>query len=119
MPATPTNYLGFLSVLIALGTKLPALWPLVQAWILATTNLINAVKGVITIPAPAEPAEPAGGLQLVEATAEELELEGQVAALIIPAGSQAAFDGSRLRALFQFVKDNPELVSWLFTLLKG
>lgn len=117
MPASPTNYLGFLSVLIALGTKLPTIWPLVQAWIVATTNLVTAVKGVITIPAPAEPLP--GTLSLYQPTAEELELEGQVAALIIPAGSQAAFDGSRLRALFAFVQAHPELVTWLLTFLRG
>jgi hypothetical protein len=84
-------YLKWLQVLIALGPKLPAILAALQA-------LFDAIASAI--PAPAGSAE--GSLQVVQPSTAELEAEQQVAALV--AGPNAAFDGSRLRALFTFLQ---------------
>jgi hypothetical protein len=110
-----SKYANFLTFLIGLGTKLPTLWPLITAWLAATRALVDGFKGIF--PAPGEPG--GGTLELYTPTADELALEGQVAALITPAGSAGAFDGSLLRGLFQFAKAHPELITFLLTLAKG
>lgn len=112
MPAAFERYAAFLSFLLTLGPKLQAIWPKLQAWVATTTDLVTAVKGLIPSTTPA-----AGTLSICVPTDEELALEGQVAELI--AGPNAAFDGSLLRALWQFGRENPALLQFLISLLKG
>ena len=54
-----------------------------------------------------------------DVSAEEAELEAQVAAAIVGQGSMAAFDGTLLRRAFAFLKEHPELLTLLLSLLKG
>lgn len=124
MPSQALGYAQFLSLLLSLGPKLQTLWPLIQGWIAATTALIGGIKGLIP-EATATPAMPSPGVLAitnamvdgVPVTAEVLDKESQVAALI--AGPNAAFDGSILRGIFQFVQAHPESLTLLLTLLKG
>jgi hypothetical protein len=95
------KYLNFLKVLIALGPKLPAILAALQALI----DAIGAVK----------PVE--GGLEIVQPTIEETEAEEQVACLV--AGPAGAFDGTRLRGIFAFLKAHPELLKALAGLFGG
>lgn len=99
------KYLQFLKVLLALRTKLPGLLAALQP-------LITWVQDTFP-PTESEAAE--GGLQIVAETravvcgetitAEVVEVEQQVAAeLVTDRSAQAAFDGSRLRAIFAILQ---------------
>lgn len=118
------KYAAFLSFLLTIGPKLQTLWPLVQAWIAATTALVTSVKELLPVGSlPLSPSLPGSGvLSLFDPTAEEIELEGQVATLIIPAGpcddTQAIFDMATLRMLWQLAQVFPGIVEWLNS-LKG
>jgi hypothetical protein len=118
------KYAAFLSFLLTIGPKLQALWPLVQAWITATTALVTGVKGLLPSPTPGViPAPTEGGtLSLYDPTAEEIELEGKVVTLIIPSGpnddTAAIFDAATLRTLWQLAQMFPQVVDLLRS-LKG
>lgn len=100
-------YADLLKILLSLGPKLPEIWTKLTAiWAL--------VQEVLAIVRPA--AQP-GTLAIVDVTADEAALESQVALAI--AGPGAAFDGSLLRRLFAFARDNPEFMAFLISLLRG
>ena len=101
------SYLDFLKVLLTLGPKLPALLAQVQ-------KIIAEVKTLIGL---AVPAESAGELAVFAPDAEAETLEGQVAASLAAAGSQALFDGSVLRSAWTFINQHPELLSLLLGIL--
>jgi hypothetical protein len=54
----------------------------------------------------------------MELNATEQQAEGEVVAAMAGGDTFAAFDGKLIRALFQFVKDNPELLQLILALLK-
>lgn len=85
------NYLFWLQLLVSLGQNLGPILDAVEA----LYNLVAAAvpKNAVT-----------DGLEMVDLSAEEQAAEAQVAALV--AGPNAAFDGSRLRRLFKFLKDS-------------
>ena len=110
----PASYKDFLALLLSLGTKLPALWPVFQAWLAATRTLIEEAKKLL----PSSSAAPAAGtLADFGVTSEEAEMETVIGAHV--AGPNAAFDGHILRAGWQFLQAHPELLTLLVSLLKG
>lgn len=134
MPSAPgplAKYADFLSFLLTIGPKLQALWPALQAWIAATSTLVTAFRTLL--PAPVGPTS--GGLSiehggsgeflntlsLYDPTAEEIELEGQVGTLIIPAssGTQAFVDFATIRMLWQLAKAYPGVRDFLSSLVRS
>ncbi len=105
------GYLTFLKALIAAGPKLAVLWPKVTAAIEAVKALVAAVNELIPPPTPTP-----GVLAIVNPTSAEAEAETKIAHLI--AGEQGAFDGTILRSIWQFVRDNPEFLTFLLNLLQ-
>lgn len=95
------TYAAFLSWLISFGQHLPVILGKLNDAITTLTELATIVRG--TLPeAVYSPSE------------DETALEGEVAQLV--AGPNAAFDGSRLRAIFKFANDSgllPILISLL------
>lgn len=95
------TYAAFLSWLIAFGQQLPTILGLLNEAIAKLTELASVVRG--TLPEA-----------VYSPTDEDVALEGQVAELV--AGPNAAFDGSRLRAIFKFANDSgllPVIISLL------
>ena len=110
----PASYRDFLSLLLALGPKLPQLWPVLMAWVAATRTLIEEAKKLIPdSPAPSPP----GTLSDFHVAVDEAEMETVIGAHV--AGPTAAFDGSVLRSAWQFLQAHPQLVSLLLSLLKS
>jgi hypothetical protein len=100
------NYLDFLKLLIALGPKLPEVMAHVQ-------HIVSDVQAIVALLKPAT----FGAAEFVP-NATEQEAEGEVVAAMAGGDTFAAFDGKLIRALFQFVKDNPELLQLILALLK-
>jgi hypothetical protein len=95
------TYAAFLTWLLAFKDELPSIIADIQLAIESLMSAYERIKG--TLPASQWEPEP-----------EEAKLEGDVATAL--AGSNAAWDGSRLRALFQFAKDSgllPIIISML------
>lgn len=88
------SYAEIFQFLLALLAKAPA----IVAWLQAGADLL----------ADLQPQE------LVSLTPEEEALEGQLVAAL--SADNALFDGSGIRRLAKFVKDNPELVGLLKSL---
>jgi hypothetical protein len=87
------SFLSLLQLIVALGPKIPKAMELLKAlYDLFATEI--------------EAAIPAGGLELVADTDEELALIGQISEALSADGTQAAFDGSRLRGLVKFLNDS-------------
>lgn len=100
------TYLKWLKLLLQAREKLQPLLAEIQ-------KIMDAVAAIRALfPAAAQPAP--SELELVEPTADECALEEQIALEL--GGETAAFDGSRLRAIFKFVKDNPELLKTILVL---
>lgn len=132
MPATQiATYAAFLQFLLTLGPKLQTIWPKVQAFINALTDLITAGKELIPaagVPASSTPAgTPAGTLSEVYLTADVLALESQVAGAL--GSPTAAFNVEGLRQVWQkfqavsqhatqFAEQHPALISILLSLFK-
>lgn len=95
------TYAAFLTWLLAFKDELPSILADIQIAVEALMTAYERIKG--TLPASQwEPSE------------EEARLEGDVAVAV--SGTNAAWDGSRLRALFQFAKDSgllPIIISML------
>jgi hypothetical protein len=89
------SYAEIFAFLLALLAKAPA----IIAWLQAGADLL----------APA-----AETMQLVSLTPEEEAAEAQLTAAL--SADNALFDGSGIRRLAKFVKDNPELVAMLKSL---
>jgi hypothetical protein len=103
------DYLKWLKLLASMGDKLPA----IIAWIQQGFELFGGLF-------PSTPVSGGGGvLQFTADNPDVIEAEAQVAALLTPAGSQAAFDGSRLRNLFKFLNDSGLLTVLIGLLGKG
>jgi hypothetical protein len=102
------DYLAWLNWLIALGPKLPAVYAEIE-------KIVASVKAIIELFGGAPAAD--GTLALASVSTAEAEAEIQVAALL--AGPNAAFDGTRLRAIFQFLNENRELLKFLVSLFGG
>ena len=100
------DYLKWLKLLASLGDKLPA----IIAWIQQGFELFKDLF-------PTTPTT--GVLQLAAYDADVLEAEAAVAALLTPSGSQAVFDGSRLRALWKFLNESGLLTVLIGLLGKG
>ena len=103
------KYIDLLKTLLAFGPKLAEVWPL----ILQALELFKAIAAKLKPELAAE-----GDLQIVDATAEEADLEAQLSLCLSAPGSQAAFDGSRLRKLIAILQQLPELAG-IFTGLLG
>lgn len=120
-----TSYRDFLSALVALGPKLPALWPQFMAWVAATKVLIEGIRALLPAPstpaaAPAAPAPAApsvGTLSDFSVSSTEAEMETTIGYYV--AGPNAAFDGTVLRSAWQFFAAHPELLTLFMSLLKG
>lgn len=109
------NYLELLRKLVALGSKLPDVWPkLVQVF-----TLIQEIAVALGFNSAGDSA---GTLNMEAASEEESALEAQVGQLLAAPGAEAAWDGSRLRALWKFMQDtglDSILVTLLTKLLAG
>jgi hypothetical protein len=103
-----TSYLDFLKLLIALGPKLPEVMAHVQ-------HIVSDVQAIVALVSGKEPLFGAAPMEL---NATEQQAEGEVVAAMAGGDTFAAFDGKLIRALFQFVKDNPELLQLILALLK-
>lgn len=101
------SYLEFLTKLIALGDKLPAAFAIVQ-------RIIASVKELMGLFATAPPDD---GLAFTAIGADEEAAELAVAQSL--AGDGALFDLATLRAVFQFLRDNPALLELVKLLLGG
>lgn len=102
------SYLTFLQKLLALGDKLPAIFAAVQ-------KIIADVQALIALVSPAPVADT--GLQFTAVGADEETAELAVAKAI--GGDTGLFDLSALRAVFQFLRDNPALLELVKLLLGG
>lgn len=108
-----TTYKDFLLALLALGPKLPRIWEELQA-------IIAHVQALIGLVVPADATPPAGlpgTLALTTVTTDEADLEAAIAYKL--ATPTSAFDGSLLRGVLTFLRDNPQLLTFLLSLLKG
>lgn len=83
------KYASFLSWLISMGPKVPRIIALLQE--LAAIFMPPADEGT---------------LQMVAVTPDEEDLERQVFALAVPAGSLGVADPGHLRKLFKFLNDS-------------
>lgn len=83
------KYADLLKILITIATTAKAKIPAIMAWLDQTLALFEIGNAA------------ANSLQLVEPTAEELALEGELSQALTAEGSQAVFNGSRLRKLVQ------------------
>lgn len=103
------DYTDWLELLIKIGPKLPEAWEKIQAII---TNARELLAMFSTGQAP--PVAFAMPLQ-----SYEIELESKVLASFsgVPAGAYGAPDFPRLREVFQFLREHPELLKLLLTLL--
>jgi hypothetical protein len=123
-----TSYAAFLAFLIALGPKLQALWPKINALLAAAMDLGASIKTMFPAAAPAVPAAPQtppatqpqptdGTLsEVLPASDDEIAaLETEVATLI--AGPNGAFDGSWFRTAWGFLSKHPELVAGIKALV--
>jgi hypothetical protein len=102
------TYLDFLRKLLALGPKLPDVFEHIQHIISDVQAILRLVKG----------EEPLFGEVAMELNATEQAAEGEVLAAM--AGSSenfAAFDGTLLRQLFEFIKNNPAVLQLILSLL--
>lgn len=106
----PATYKDFLLALLALGPKLPKVWDELQA-------IVAHVQALIGLVMPPNETPAAGTLSIVQALPDELELETRLALHL--AGPTAAFDGTILRGVFAFLRDNPALFTLIMSLLKG
>ena len=96
------QYLDWLRLLASLRDKLPPIFAALQA-------LVKAINDAFPAPTP-------GILELNEITPEVEAAEAAVVALV--AGENAAFDGSRLRAIYTFLKETGLLDIFTAILLK-
>lgn len=85
------SYAAFLTWLLAFKDELPAVLADIETAVTALMSAYERIKG--TLP----------GSQM-ELSPEETVLEGKLAAAV--AGPNAAWDGSKLRALFKFAQDS-------------
>jgi hypothetical protein len=92
------TYAQVFAFLLSLSSRLPA----ILEWIEAGMELFSPEIET---------------LSLVELTDEESALEGQLVTAL--SADNALFDGSRLRQIVTFIKDNPELVALIKSFLKG
>lgn len=104
------TYKDFLLALLAIGPRLPKIWDELQA-------IVAHVQALIGLVMPPDKTPAAGTLSIVQPTLDETELESTIAYKL--AGPTAAFDGSILRGVFAFLRDNPQLLTLIMSLLKG
>ena len=109
------TYLQFLKALLALGPKLPQVMLLVQHIVSDVQEILSLLKGPTF--AGAESVE-------MELNATEQATEDQVLVALAESGQhQESFgaigDGSWLRAIFAFIKENQKLLELIIALLKG
>jgi hypothetical protein len=97
------SYAAFLTWLLAFKDQLPAILADIETAVTAIMSAYERIKG--SLPA-----------QAFELSDEEQKLETDLA--VAMAGPNAAWDGSRLRALFQFAKDSGLLEVIVKTLTK-
>ena len=95
------TYAAFITWLLSFKDKLPEILAKIEAGVSALMSAYELIKG--TLPAAA-----------FELSDEELQLETDLA--VAMAGPNAAWDGSKLRALFKFAQDSgllPIIISLL------
>jgi hypothetical protein len=95
------TYAAFITWLLSFKDELPAILADIEAAVSALMSAYERIKG--TLPAAS-----------VELNDEELKLETDLA--VAMAGPNAAWDGSKLRALFKFAQDSgllPIIISLL------
>lgn len=102
------KYLDILKLLISIATTAKAKLPAVMAWIDQTVALLEIGNVAAS-----------DSLQVIEPTDEETALEGELAQALTADGSQAAFDGSRLRKLVQLAGEYGPTIFSLVKLLAG
>jgi len=101
------NYVVFLNFLISLGPKLPEVFAKLQ----------HAVADIQDIAAIVNEGE--GTLRQVHVapiSKAESKAEAEVMELLAPENEQALFDGTLIRQVLTFVRENPELVAFLLSL---
>jgi len=109
------TYQDFLTALIAIGNKIPQLVPILLAIIDQVQQAIAIIQG--------HPAHAFGAGEF-SPSADEAALEGQLVAAAgeHPKGTFGAIgDGTLIEVIRQvwlFIKDNPELMQLILTLLK-
>ena len=109
------TYKDFLTALLALGAKLPQLVPILLAIIDQIQQAIVIIQGS---------AKTFGAAADFQPTAKEVALEGElmVAAGTMPKGTFGAIgDGTLIqlvRQIWSFLKDNPEIMAFILSLLK-
>lgn len=102
------TYLKFLQLLVALGPKFPALWVIVQEIVEKVQEAIRLITG----------AEPLFGVPFAESSAAEVAEEAKLASLTQASGLQGAGERGTLRDIWTFIKENPELLALILSLLK-
>lgn len=105
-------YTDWLKKIIAVVTAYPTLWPLVQAWLAATTALVDAVKAAAGI------APPDTGLQMVSFDADAVTLETELAQLVVNPAGNALLDPQVLRGAWFVAKHMPEIAAALQAIFK-
>lgn len=105
-------YTDWLKKIIAVVTAYPMLWPLVQAWLAATTALVDAVKVAAGI------APPDTGLQMVAIDDEAVTLETQLAQVAMDPSSAALLNPQVLRGAWFVLQHLPELRAGLEAIFK-
>lgn len=99
------KYLDLARTLLTAGrTKLP--------------GLLKILNEILSFLEAANPSQ-SDSLQLVAATDEELDLDAQLAECLTAEGSQAIFDGSRLRKLVQLAGEHGPTIMLLVKLFAG
>lgn len=104
------SYADWLKALIALGPKLPEVMALVQ-------HIVSDVQAIVAI---VSGKEPLFGAMPMELTAAEQSLESEACAALagVEEGKFGAIgDGTLLRTLFTFIKENPALMQLILSLL--
>lgn len=97
------SYSDILKLLIHIAAVAKAKLPAVMAWIEQTVILLEPDNSTAS-----------DSLQIVEPTEEEIALEGVLAQALAGEGSQAVFDGSRIRRLAALLKeDGPAILAIL------
>lgn len=105
------SYSDLLELFLKFGSKLPIVWEEIQKII----SSIQAIRGILA----GNQSQPMLTSTMLEVQSYDIELESQVMALFngVPAEQFGAPDFPRLRQVFEFVKQHPELLKILLSLL--
>ena len=107
------SYLDFLKHLIALGPKFPQLLVILQEIVEKFQEAVSIITGQ---PLTFKGTDTAS----LKVSAEEIDKERQLTNIEVQAGEThgAIGDGMILRQLWAFLRENPELLTFVLSLLK-